>query len=159
MQDGQEILITADGLRKIECELDHLRTVQRKRVADRIRDAKQFGEFSENSEYEDAKVEQAFVEGRIDELRKILAFARVIETEEVPTNSVGVGSIVKIKDLETQDEWEYTIVGPVEANPAEDRISNESPVGEALMDKKVNDTVEIGTPAGTVQYKIIGIRK
>lgn len=159
MQDGQEILLTADGLKKIECELDHLRTVQRKRIADRIRDAKQFGEFSENSEYEDAKTEQAFVEGRIDELKKILAFARVIEDEHVSTTSVGVGSIVKVRDLETGDEWEYTIVGPVEANPAEDRISNESPVGQALMDKKINDTVEAEIPAGLAHYKIVGIRK
>lgn len=159
MQDGQEILMTADGLRKIESELDHLRTVQRKRIADRIRDAKQYGEFSENSEYEDAKTEQAFVEGRIDELKKILAFARVIENEEVPTNIVGVGSIVKVRDLETGDEWEYTIVGPVEANPAEDRISNESPVGQALMDKKVGDNLEVDIPAGRASYEIMGIRK
>ena len=159
MQDGQEILLTADGLKKIECELDHLRTVQRKRIADRIRDAKQFGEFSENSEYEDAKTEQAFVEGRIDELKKILAFARVIEDEQVSTTSVGVGSIVKVRDLETGDEWEYTIVGPVEANPAEDRISNESPVGQSLMDKKTGDMVEAEIPAGLAHYKIIGIRK
>jgi transcription elongation factor GreA len=159
MQEGQEIVLTASGLKKIELELEQLRTVHRKRVADRIRDAKQFGEFSENSEYEDAKTEQAFVEGRIEELKKILAYARVIEDENVSTSSVGIGSIVRVRDLETGDEWEYTIVGPVEANPAEDKISNESPVGQALMEKTVGDVVEVEIPAGRAQYEIVGIRK
>jgi len=159
MEEGQEILLTANGLKKIECELEQLRTVHRKRVADRIRDAKQFGEFSENSEYEDAKTEQAFVEGRIEELKKILAYARVIEDHEISTSQVSVGTIVKVRDLETGDEWEYTIVGPVEADPAEDKISNESPVGQALMDKKVGDIVEVEIPAGLARYEIIGIRK
>jgi len=159
MQEGQEILLTPSGLKKIETELEQLRTVHRKRVADRIRDAKQFGEFSENSEYEDAKTEQAFVEGRIEELKKILACARVIDNGEVSTSVVGVGCIVKVKDLDTGDEWEYTIVGPVEANPAEDMISFESPVGQALMDGKVGDIVEVEIPAGRARYEITGIRK
>ena len=159
MEEGQEILLTANGLKKIECELEQLRTVHRKRVADRIRDAKQFGEFSENSEYEDAKTEQAFVEGRIEELKIILAYARVIELAEVSTSRVGVGSVVKIRDLETGDEWEYTIVGPVEVNPVEDMISNESPVGQSLLEKEVGDKVEVDIPAGRAQYEIIGIRK
>jgi transcription elongation factor GreA len=159
MQTDKEIILTATGLQKIETELDQLRKVHRKRVADRIRDSKQFGEFSENSEYEDAKIEQAFVEGRIEELQRILMHAHVIEDDEVPTDEVGVGNIVKVRDLETADEWEYTIVGSIEANPAEDKISNESPVGEALMGRAVGDRVQVEIPAGKARYEIIGIRK
>jgi transcription elongation factor GreA len=159
MQTDKEIILTANGLKKIEQELEQLRTVHRKRVADRIRDSKQFGEFSENSEYEDAKIEQAFVEGRIEELKKILMHAHVIEEDEVMTDRVGVGSIVKVRDLETSDEWEYTIVGSIEANPSEDKISNESPVGEALLGCAVGDQVQVEIPAGVARYQIIGIRK
>jgi len=159
MQTDKEIILTADGLKKIEQELEQLITVQRKRVADRIRDSKQFGEFSENAEYEDAKMEQAFVEGKIDELKRILMHAHVVEDDEVLTDKVYIGSIVKVRDLETNDEWEYHIVGSVEANPAEDKISNESPVGEALMGRKVGDKVQVEIPAGIARYEIIGIRK
>ena len=159
MQTDKEIILTANGLKKIEQELEQLRTVHRKRVADRIRDSKQFGEFSENSEYEDAKIEQAFVEGRIEEFKKILMHAHVIEEDEVMTDRVGVGSIVKVRDLETSDEWEYTIVGSIEANPSEDKISNESPVGEALLGCAVGDQVQVEIPAGVARYQIIGIRK
>lgn len=159
MQTDREIVLTAGGLKKIEHELEQLRTVHRKRVADRIRDSKQFGEFSENAEYEDAKIEQAFVEGRIEELKNILAHAHVIEEDEVLTDRVSVGSIVGVKDLETSDEWEYTIVGPVEADPADDKISNESPVGEALMDRTIGDRVEVEIPAGIARYEITSIRK
>jgi transcription elongation factor GreA len=159
VQTDKEIILTASGLQKIESELDQLRRVHRKRVADRIRDSKQFGEFSENSEYEDAKIEQAFVEGRIEELQRILMHAHVIEDDEVPTDQVGVGNIVKVRDLETADEWEYTIVGSIEANPAEDKISNESPVGDALMGRTVGDRVQVEIPAGIARYEIIGIRK
>lgn len=159
MQTDKEIILTAGGLKKIEQELEQLVTVQRKRVADRIRDSKQFGEFSENAEYEDAKIEQAFVEGRIDDLKRILMHAHVIEEDEVLTDRVSIGSIVKVRDLETSDEWEYHIIGSVEANPAEDKISNESPVGEALMDHQVGDKVQVEIPAGVARYEIIGIRK
>src|SRR5690349_10853895 len=123
MQTDGDIILTSSGLQKIEQELEYLRTVHRKRIADRIRDSKQFGEFSENSEYEDAKNEQAFVEGRIEELKAVLMHAQVIEDEDVPTDQVGVGSIVAVRDLENNDEWEYTIVSAMEANPSEDRIS------------------------------------
>jgi transcription elongation factor GreA len=159
MQTDGDIILTSSGLQKIEQELDYLRTVHRKRVADRIRDSKQFGEFSENSEYEDAKNEQAFVEGRIEELKAVLMHAHVIEDDEVPTDQVGVGSIVAVRDLENMDEWEYTIVSSIEANPAEDRISYESPVGESLMGKKVGDIVDVEIPAGIARYEIRGIRK
>ncbi len=158
MQTDGEIILTAEGLSKIEKELDDLRTIHRKRVADRIRDSKQFGELSENSEYEDAKTEQAFVEGRIEELKRILTQARVLEADEVPTDRIGIGSLVTVKDLSAGDEWEFTIVGSIEAN-GDDMISNESPVGEALMGKKVGDLVEVRTPAGSSKYQVISIRK
>lgn len=159
MNTENELVLTASGLKKIEGELEHLRTVHRKEVADRIRESKQFGEFSENSEYEDAKTEQAFVEGRILDLKRILLNAHVVEEDEIHTDVVGVGSKVKVRDLETKDEWVYTIVGSVEADPTEDRISNESPVGEALMEKKVGAVIEVDVPAGKAQYKIIKITK
>jgi transcription elongation factor GreA len=160
MQTEQEVILTVAGLKKIEVELDNLRTVHRKRVAQRIRESMQMaGELNENSEFEDAKNEQAFVEGRIDQLRQILAAARVIEEDEVRTDSVGVGSIVRVKDLETSDDWEWSIVGTYEANPAEDRISNESPVGRALMGMTVGDVATVEIPAGRAKYEILNIRK
>ncbi len=159
MQAEKEVILTTRGLKKIEDELDQLRTVHRKRVAELIRDSKQFGELTDNSEFEDAKNEQAFVEGRIEELRQILASARVIESDEVPTDEVGVGSVVKVKDLETGDSWDFTIVGTFEADPAEDRISNESPVGQALIGKKVGEIATIQVPAGKAKYEIVSIRK
>jgi transcription elongation factor GreA len=159
MQTDNEILLTASGLKKIEHELEELRSVHRKRVADRIRDSKQFGEFAENSEYEDAKTEQAFVEGRIEELKQVLMHASVIDESEVMTDVVGVGSIVKVRDLENSDEWEFTIVGSIEADPAVDKISNESPVGESLMGRKVGDISEVEIPAGLARYQVVSIRK
>jgi len=159
MEIEKEIVLTPSGLKRIEQELEHLRTVHRREVADRIRDSKQFGELSENSEYEDAKTEQAFVEGRILELKRVLQNAHVIEEDEIHTDVVGVGSRVTVRDTETDDEWEYTIVGSVEADPSESRISNESPVGEALMDKKVGDIVDVQTPAGAARYEIVKIGK
>lgn len=159
MQAEKEVILTARGLKKIEDELDQLRTVHRKRVADRIRESKQFGEPSDNSEFEDAKTDQAFVEGRIEELRQILAAARVVESDDVLTDEVGIGSIVGVKDLESGDQWEWTIVGTFEADPAEDRISNESPVGESLMGKKTGEIATVDIPAGRARYEIVSIRK
>ncbi|MHB9036338.1 MAG: transcription elongation factor GreA [Armatimonadota bacterium] len=160
MQAEKEILLTAGGLKKIADELDELRMVHRKRVAERIRESMQLGgEINENSEFEDAKNEQAFVEGRIEALKEILATARVIDDTDVHTDRVGIGSIVRVKDLENKDDWEWTIVGTFEANPAEDRISNESPVGEMLMGKKVGEIAVIEIPAGLAKYEILNIRK
>lgn len=159
MTAEKEIVITKEGLKKIEEELEHLRTVHRKAVAERIRESKQFGELTENSEYEEAKNEQAFVEGRILELKRILQNAHVIESDEVHTDQVGVGSKVTVRDLDTKDEWVYTIVGSVEADPGEDRISDESPVGQALMGHKVGDIVTVEVPAGAARYQIINIGK
>ncbi len=160
MQAEREVILTAGGLKKIEEELDQLRRVHRRRVADRMRESAQFGgELGDNSEFEDAKNEQAMVEGRIDDLKRILAVARVIDTKDVLTDKVGVGCVVRVRDVETSDEWEWTIVGTVEADPAEDRISNESPVGEALMGLKIGATAEVEIPAGIAKYQIVGIHK
>ncbi|HEY3297530.1 MAG TPA: transcription elongation factor GreA [Armatimonadota bacterium] len=154
-----ELLLTSNGMKKIQEELEHLRTVHRKEVADRIRDSKEYGELSENPEYEEAKTEQAFVEGRILELKRILQNAHIIGEDEVRTDAVGFGSKVMVRDLQSGDEWEYTIVGSIEADPAEDRISNESPVGEALMDKKVGEVIETAVPEGIAKYEIVKISK
>ena len=159
MTTENEIVLTAEGFKKIEQELERLRTVQRKEVAERIRESKDFGELSENSEYEDAKNEQAFVEGRIMELKRILHNALVVEKRDVKTNRVSIGSKVTVRDMDTKDEWVYTIVGSIEADPAEDRISNESPVGEALMEQKVGALVTVEAPAGEMHLEIVKIAK
>jgi len=154
-----EIVLTKQGLEKIEKELDHLRTVSRPNVADRIRDAKDFGEFAENAEYEDAKNEQAIVEGRIQELRHVVQNCHILEDDEIPTDIVGLGSIVKLTDLDNDDEWELTLVGYVESDPDNDRISDESPIGEAIFGHKVGDVVTVNIPDGVVRYRIDNIRK
>ena len=160
MQAETEVILTARGLKKIEQELDQLRTVHRKRVADRIRESMHLGgEAGENTEFDDAKNEQAFVEGRIEELKQILAVARVIDVEHVDTGSVGIGSVVRVKDLENNDDWEWSIVSTIEADPAEDRISDQSPVGQALMGRKVGDVAIVEIPAGVAKYEILAIRK
>ncbi|MDH7602467.1 MAG: transcription elongation factor GreA [Armatimonadota bacterium] len=159
MYAEREVILTAEGFKKLEDELNRLRTIHRKRVADRIRESMHFGEAGENPEFEDAKNEQAFIEGRIEELKKILAVAKVIEDDEVATDRVSLGSIVRVRDLETNDEWEWSIVGTLEADPGENRISNESPVGKALLNLKVGDVAEVEIPAGTARFEILEIRK
>lgn len=159
MNEDGRIILTPDGLKRIQDELEHLVTVHRREVAERIRDSKEFGELSENSEYEEAKNEQAFIEGKIIDLKRILQNAYALQEEDIPTDTVGIGSIVTVRDMKTKDEWHFSIVGSIEADPAEDRISNESPVGEALIDKKVGDIVEVEVPDGKARYKIIDIGK
>ncbi len=154
----REIVLTSAGLKKLEDELRELQTVRRQEVAEHIRQAKGYGDVAENPEYEDAKTEQAFLEGRITELKSIIGSAIIVDPSEVPTDHVGIGSIVNLKDLEFDEEWEITMVGSFEANPEEDRISNESPIGEALFNKKVGDVVEVNVPAGLVRYEILSIR-
>lgn len=153
----REILLTPEGLAKLERELEELKTVRRREVAARIKQAIEFGDISENSEYDDAKNEQAFIEGRIAALEKMLRNARVIDEAEVGTDSVAVGTRVKLKDLEHGDEFEYTLVGSAEADPAEARISNESPVGRAIMGQKVGAIVEVEAPVGILKYEIVSI--
>ena len=159
MTQEAEIVLTPGGHEKMETRLDHLRNVRRREVAERLRDSKQFGDLTENAEYEDAKQEQALVESQIGELRRILQVAQVLTPEDVPTDYVGIGSVVTMTNTDNDDEWELTLVGSVEADPDNELISDESPIGDALMDKHVGDVVTIQVPNGVVQYKIESIRK
>ena len=156
---ADEVLLTPEGLAKLESELNHLKTVKRKEIAERIKAARDFGDLSENSEYDDAKNEQAFTEGRIASLEKMLRNARVIDEDKVGTDVVTLGAKVRLKDLDSGAEFEYTIVGSAEADPAALRISNESPVGKAVMGQKVGAVVEVNAPAGVLKYEIIAISR
>lgn len=156
---SKEFILTQKGLEKLEKELDFLKSVKRREVASRIKLAIDFGDISENSEYEDAKNEQAFVEGRIITLEKMLRNARIIDMGEINTEVVSIGSTVTLKDLEYDEEIDYTIVGTAEANPAEFKISNESPVGKAILGKPIGNVVEVQAPGGKVMFKIIKIGK
>ena len=158
-QDEEVILLTRSGRQNIEDELHRLVTVERHEVANRIRDAKDYGDLTENAEYEAAKNAQAFVEGRILDLKRILASARVISETDVPTDRVGLGSVVTVRDLDYGDEWTLTLVSPYEADPDKDCISDQSPVGRALNGHKVGDIVEVRIPAGKTTYEIISISK
>lgn len=155
----KETILTVEGLKKLEEELEQLKTVRRREVAARIKQAIEFGDISENSEYEDAKNEQAFIEGNIMALEKKLRNARVIDANDVDVATVSVGSTVKIEDMSTGEELEYTIVGSVEADPAKNKISNESPVGKALLGHIIGDVVEISVPVGIIKFKVLSIRK
>lgn len=155
----KETILTVEGLKKLEQELEFLKSVKRREVAERIKQAIEFGDISENSEYEDAKNEQAFIEGKILTLEKKLRNARVIDDNEVATDVVSLGSKVLLKDLEFSDELEYIIVGSLEADPAANKISNESPVGKAILGKKIGTTVEVNVPAGVLKYQILDIKK
>jgi transcription elongation factor GreA len=154
----KEVVLTQEGLQKLEQEYETLKTVRRREVADRIKQAIEFGDISENSEYEDAKNEQAFIEGRILTLEKMLRNAKVIENIEEGLNQVHLGSTVILKDIEYDDQLEYTIVGSAEANPMKNRISHESPVGQAVIGHKKGDVFEVQVPAGTIKYKIMSIK-
>lgn len=155
----KEVLLTPEGLQKLEEELEHLKGVKRREVAERIKLAISYGDISENSEYEDAKNEQAFIEGRILTLEKMLRNARIIQEDEVQTDLVSIGSTVLLKDLEFDEEVTYTIVGSAEADPASNKISNESPVGRALIGKAIGSTVDVSVPAGTIQFQILNIKR
>lgn len=155
----KEVILTQDGLKKLEEELENLKSVKRREVAERIKVAIGYGDISENSEYEDAKNEQAFIEGRIITLEKMLRNARIINNDEVDTNTVSIGSKVVLQDVEFKENVEYSIVGTAESDPSQNKISNESPVGKAILGKKKGSVVDVNVPAGVVQYKIIDILK
>ncbi|MFD0869654.1 transcript cleavage factor [Chlamydia abortus] len=155
----KEVILTQEGLKKLEEELENLKSVKRREVAERIKIAIGYGDISENSEYEDAKNEQAFIEGRIITLEKMLRNARIINNDEVDTDTVSIGSIVTLKDIEFNDTFEYTIVGTAESDPSQNKISNESPVGKAILGKKKGAVVDVNVPAGIIQYEIIDIKK
>ncbi len=151
---NDELLLTKDGLAKLENELAHRRTVKRKEIASRIKEAISFGDITDNSEYEDAKNEQAFIEGRIITLEKLLRRARLLDKGEIDDSHVSLGSKVTIKDIDKNQDYEYTIVSTAEADPTDKKISNESPVGKAIIGLAVGDQVEVKVPAGTFNYKI-----
>jgi transcription elongation factor GreA len=153
----KDVMLTVQGLKKLEDELGNLKSVKRREVAERIKQAIEFGDISENSEYEDAKNEQAFIEGRILTLEKMLRNAKIIDDENLDTKLVSIGSTVLLKDLERGEEVKYTIVGSVEANPDGNKISNVSPVGKAILGQSKGSVVEVNVPAGNLKYKIMDI--
>lgn len=155
--NNDELLLTKDGLEKLENELSHLRTVKRKEIAARIKEAISFGDITDNSEYEDAKNEQAFIEGRIITLEKMLRRARILEKNDNDDCLVSLGSVVKLKNIDLDQNYEYTIVSTAETDPTENKISNESPVGKAILGLTVGDQVAVKVPAGTFNYKIEAI--
>ncbi|HEV3228242.1 MAG TPA: transcription elongation factor GreA [Solirubrobacteraceae bacterium] len=144
----RDVILTQEGLDKLKDELDYLSNQKRREVAERIKDSREFGDISENSEYDDAKNEQAMLEQRIALLQEKLRAARVIEAKDITTDVVQVGSIVHVKDEKTGKSTKYTIVGSAEAKPAENKLSNESPVGRALLGHKRNDIVSVQIPRG-----------
>ena len=154
---NDELLLTKAGLEKLENELHHLRTVKRKDIAARIKEAISYGDITDNSEYEDAKNEQAFVEGRIITLEKMLRRARILEKGDNDDCLVSLGSTVKLKDIDLNKDYEYTIVSTAETDPTEKKISNESPVGKAIIGLTVGDQVAVKVPAGTFNYRIEAI--
>jgi transcription elongation factor GreA len=145
---AREALITREGLDKLKSEIEHLSTVKRREVAERIKEAREFGDISENSEYDDAKNEQALLEQRIAQLEERLRRATLIDESSINTESVGVGVRVHVKDQKSGDSRKFTIVGPTEANPAEEKLSNESPIGRALLGHKRGDVVTVDVPRG-----------
>ena len=154
-----EQTVTEEGLRKLKEELDYLKVEKRKENVEAIRTALSFGDISENSEYDEAKNEQAKTESRIVELEETIRRVKVVADSEIQTDYVGVGSIVKVYDCEFNEEIEYTIVGSTEANPAENKISDLSPIGKALIGHMSGDTVEAITPGGTIKLKIMEIAR
>jgi transcription elongation factor GreA len=155
----KEVILTEDGLKQLTEELNHLSTVKREEVAERIRQAREFGDISENSEYDDAKNEQALLEGRIALLQEKLRRARVVKDSEIETDKVCIGSMVTLRDKDSGEKRVYTLVGSAEADPTNARLSNESPVGQAILGKKVGDKVTVPIPVGAVNYEILAIGK
>ena len=157
--ENKQILLTDEGLKKLEDELEYLKTQKRKEVAEKIKHARGFGDLSENSEYDEAKDEQAKVELRIVELEKMLKNAKIIDESEINLDVVSVGTKLKIFDHEYEEELEYSIVGSTEADPAKGKISDESPIGRALLGKKTGDIVDVETPGGVIKIEILSIGK
>lgn len=158
-EQKKEVVLTYEGLQKLEKELEYLKTEKRKEISEKIKVALGFGDLSENSEYDEAKNEQAAVEIRIVQLEKMLKNAKVIDEDEVETDKVSLGCKVKVLDEEFGEEEEYIIVGSTEADPSHSKISNESPVGAGLLGAGIGETVEIEIPSGTVKFKILEITK
>jgi transcription elongation factor GreA len=159
MSEVKKYVMTYEGVKKLEEELVFLKTVKRKEITEKIKVALGYGDLSENSEYDEAKNEQAFVEGRIITLENMLRNASIVDESEIPSDVVSVGSKVKVKDFEFDEEVEYTIVGSAEADPMSYKISNESPVGKALIGKREGETVEVAVPGGMSKFQILEIRR
>ncbi len=156
---NKKTILTYEGLKNLEKELKYLKGKKRIEIAEKIRKAISYGDLSENSEYDEAKNEQAALESKINKLEKSLRYAEVIDDKAITTDQVRIGCKVKIMDLEDEEEEIYKIVGSMEADPAKQRISDESPVGSALLGKKVGDDVEVAAPLGFLQFKILEISK
>jgi transcription elongation factor GreA len=155
----KEVVLTPEGYKKLKEEIAYLSNERRREVADRIRIAREFGDITENAEYDHAKNEQAMLEHRIAQLEERLIAARVIDKKEISDDVVSVGSRVRLRDVTARETVEYHIVGSAEANPAEQKLSNESPVGKAILGRKKGETVEVATPRGNkVKYKILEIK-
>lgn len=152
-------VLTRKGEAKLKAELDELKSVRRREVADKIKVALSFGDLSENSEYDEAKNEQGIIESRIAEIEATLAHAQVIDDDEISTEKVGIGTTVKILDVDMDEELEFRMVGTKEADINTGKMSDESPIGAAIMDHKVGEIVEVETPSGTIGFKILEIRK
>ncbi len=157
--DEKEVLLTQEGYDKLEQELENLKTEKRAEIADRIKIALGYGDLSENSEYDEAKSAQAENETKIAELENKLRYAKIIDESEIDTKTVQVGNTVKLLDVEFNEEVCYTIVGSTEVDLSQNRISNESPIGAAILGAKKNQMIEVQAPAGVVQYKILSITK
>ncbi len=157
--ENKQVILTDEGLKKLEDELEYLKTQKRKEVAEKIKHARGFGDLSENSEYDEAKDEQAKVELRIVEIEKMLKNAKVIDDSEINLDIVSVGTKLKLFDYEYDEELQYSIVGSTEADPLRGKISDESPIGKALLGKKTGDVVDIETPGGVIKVKILEIGK
>ena len=154
----KDTFLTEEGLKKLEDRLEELRSVRRLEVAERIKQAIAFGDISENSEYEDAKNEQAFIEGEIITLERMIRTAKIIDSCELSNDQIVMGSKVRLKDLESGEILDYTVVGSAEADPFESKISNESPVGMAILHRQAGETVEVQVPAGVLHYEIVEIK-
>lgn len=159
MSETKKYVMTYEGLKKLEEELEYLKTTKRKEVTEKIKVALSFGDLSENSEYDEAKNDQAFLEGRIIQLENMLKNATIVDESDIPKDKVNVGSLVKVKDYEFDEEVNFLIVGSAEADPLENKISNESPIGSALIGKKVGEVIEVQVPDGTNKFEILEINR
>ena len=159
MEENKEVLLTQEGFEKLEKELDELKTTKRAEIAERIKIALGFGDLSENSEYDEAKNAQAENETKIAELENKIRYAKIIDESEIDTKTVQVGNTVKLLDLEFDEEVSYTLVGSTEVDLAQNKISNESPIGSAILGAKKNQIVDVQAPAGVIQYKVLAITK
>jgi len=156
---AKEVILSAEGLAKLEEELEYLKVVKRKEIAEKIKEARSFGDLSENSEYDAAKEAQASMEQRVVEIENIIQNAKIVSAQDSPSDVVSICSSVKVYDCDFEEEIVYTIVGSTEADPLNNKISDESPIGQGLLGKKLGETVDVNTPNGTITFKILEIQK